>query len=65
VRGIVKNALSFHGRGLIQLGLLILIATPVSRVFFSIIAFVRQRDITYIIVTVTVLIILGHSLLGK
>lgn len=64
VKGIVRNSLSFHGRGLIQLGLLILIATPVARVFFSMIAFVRQRDVIYILVTAAVLTVLAHSLLS-
>lgn len=61
--GIVENTLSFHGRGLIQLGLLFLMATPVARVFFSMIAFARQRDILYTVVAVIVLTILVHSLL--
>jgi len=65
VKGIWGSVLSFHGRGLIQLGLLLLIATPVARVFFSLITFVRQRDIIYTTVTAIVLAILAHSLLGK
>jgi uncharacterized membrane protein len=32
VGGIIAGALAGHGRGLIQLGLLVLIATPVARV---------------------------------
>ena len=63
VNGIAENALSFHGRELIQLGLLCLIATPVARVFFSIIAFAKQRDTLYAIVAAFVLILLAHSLL--
>jgi uncharacterized membrane protein len=50
------------GRGLIQLGLLLLIATPVARVVFSIIGFVRGRDWLYVAVTLTVLILLTYSL---
>jgi len=63
VKGIWGSVLSFHGRGLIQLGLLLLIATPVARVFFSLITFVRQRNIIYIFVTAIVLAVLAHSLL--
>lgn len=63
VEGIWGSVLSFHGRGLIQLGLLLLIATPVARVFFSLVTFVRQRDIIYIAVTAIVLAVLAHSLL--
>ncbi|MDD5409476.1 MAG: DUF1634 domain-containing protein, partial [Candidatus Omnitrophica bacterium] len=32
VRGIIKYAFSSHGRGLIQLGFLVLIFTPIARV---------------------------------
>ncbi len=63
VHGILADALSFHSRGLIQLGLLLLIATPVARVAFSIFAFLRQGDRTYIVVTLLVLTILLYSLL--
>jgi uncharacterized membrane protein len=62
VSGIVGDALSLDGRGLIQLGLLLLIATPIGRVMFSIVGFVRQRDWLYVAITVTVLALLGFSL---
>ena len=57
-------ALSFRARGLIQLGLLLLIATPVARVAFSVFAFARQHDRTYVVVTLIVLSILIFSLAG-
>ena len=62
--GIVRAALALRGRGLIQLGLLVLIATPVARVAFSLFAFVRQRDWTYVVVTGFVLVLLVLSLTG-
>jgi uncharacterized membrane protein len=65
VSGIVPEALSFHPRGVIQLGLLLLIATPVARVAFSVLAFAWQRDRTYVIVTLIVLVILLYSLMGR
>ena len=64
VSGIIRNALMLHPRGLIQLGLLLLIATPVARVVFSILAFALQRDRTYVIVTLIVLGVLIYSLAG-
>jgi uncharacterized membrane protein len=64
VRGIVTEALSFSGRGLIQFGLLLLIATPIARVVFSIVGFLRQRDWLYVAITLIVLVLLGYSLLG-
>jgi uncharacterized membrane protein len=65
VSGIMKSGLSFHTRGLIQLGVLLLIATPIARVVFSIIAFALQRDRTYIVVTLIVLGVLFYSLFGR
>jgi uncharacterized membrane protein len=64
VSGIFHEALALHGRGLIQLGLLILIATPIARVAFSVVAFLYQRDWTYVLVTLIVLGLLLYSLLG-
>jgi uncharacterized membrane protein len=59
--GIGRDALALRGRGLIQLGLLALIATPVARVVFSVWAFARQRDWTYVIITLIVLGVLFYS----
>jgi uncharacterized membrane protein len=60
--GILRGALALRGRGLIQLGLLALIATPVARVAFSLFSFVRQRDRAYVLITAFVLILLLSSL---
>jgi uncharacterized membrane protein len=64
VGGILREAATFHGRGLIQLGLLVLIATPVARVLFSVIAFLYERDWTYVAITTIVLALLCYSLFG-
>ncbi|MFZ0959338.1 MAG: DUF1634 domain-containing protein [Terriglobia bacterium] len=60
--GVVRDALTLRGRGIIQLGLLLLIATPVARVAFSVAAFSLQRDRLYVAVTLMVLAILLYSL---
>lgn len=60
--GVVNEALEPRGRGLIQLGLLLLIATPVARVIFSVFAFSRQRDYLYMFLTLIVLTVLLFSL---
>lgn len=62
--GVVTAVLAGHRRGIIQLGLLLLIATPIARVAFSCLAFLKQRDFTYVIVTLCVLVGLIYSLLG-
>ena len=64
VSGIVRSAWALHSVGLIQLGLVVLIATPVSRVAFSLLAFLWQRDWLYVGVTFVVLSLLLMSLFG-
>ena len=64
ISGIVTEALSLRARALIQFGLLLLIATPVARVAFSVFTFARQHDRTYVVVTLIVLSILIFSLAG-
>jgi uncharacterized membrane protein len=64
IRGIFVDARSLKSTGIIQLGLLALVATPIARVVFSIIAFALQRDLTYVVFTILVLGILLYSLAG-
>jgi uncharacterized membrane protein len=64
IPGILAAAWALHGRGIIQLGLLLLIATPVARVVCAMGAFALQRDWLYVSVTVIVLSVLVYSLLG-
>lgn len=59
---IIAGALAWRSRALIQLGLLLLIATPVARVVFSVLAFGRQRDYLYVVFTLVVLAVLLYSL---
>ena len=65
VRGIIGDTVALEGRGIIQLGLLLLIATPVARVAFSIFGFAQERDRMYVVFTVIVFSILLYSLLGS
>lgn len=65
VPGIIRSALDLHGRGIIQFGLLLLIATPVFRVALSIWGFAAEKDHMYMIFTSIVLIVLLYSLLGS
>jgi len=63
--GILHDAVALHGRGIIQLGLVLLIATPVARVAFSIWGFAEERDRMYVTFTSIVLAVLLYSLLGS
>jgi uncharacterized membrane protein len=49
-------------RALMLLGLLLLIATPVARVVFSLAAFVLERDRVYVALTAAVLCVLLYSI---
>jgi uncharacterized membrane protein len=62
VSGIVDLAKTASGRGLIQLGLLALVGTPIARVVFSIYAFGRERDWLYVAITLVVFAVLLYSL---
>jgi uncharacterized membrane protein len=65
VRGILRDALALRGRGIIQLGLLFLIATPVARVAFSIFGFAEEHDRVYVVIASIVLLVLAYSLIGS
>jgi uncharacterized membrane protein len=59
---IIHDAMELDSRGLIQLGLLLLIATPVARVAFSVIGFALEKDWMYVGITLIVLALLVYSL---
>ena len=65
LKGILTQAADLRGRGMIQLGLLLLVATPVARVAFSVWGFAEERDWMYVTFTLIVLIILLYSLFGS
>lgn len=61
--GIVKLAGTLDSEGLIQLGLVLLIATPVARVVMAIVGFQLERDYMYVVVSLIVLGVLLYSLM--
>ncbi|MGH9431680.1 MAG: DUF1634 domain-containing protein [Terriglobia bacterium] len=63
LKGILHGAIILRPRGIIQFGLLLLIATPVARVAFSAVAFALERDRLYVVITLIVLGVLLYSLL--
>jgi len=65
ITGIVRGALALRPRAIIQLGILLLIATPVARVLFSAAAFAVQRDRLYVGATLVVLIVLLSNLVRQ
>lgn len=55
-----------QGRGyyIIELGILLLIATPLTRVVFSLVAFLAEKDFLYVRITFIVLMIILFSMLS-
>ena len=60
--GAIRAAGPSNCQAVIQLGLLLLIATPVARVAFSLVAFGLEGDRTYVALTAIVLAVLLYSL---
>lgn len=60
---LVSGLATLNPFSVIELGLLILLATPVSRVFLSIILFHLEGDQKYVYLTVAVFVILLFSML--
>jgi uncharacterized membrane protein len=58
VGGVLKGAAAGDSAAVIQLAVLLLIATPVARVVFALIAFGIERDKLYIAVSAVVLAVL-------
>ena len=62
---ILKGVKSLEGREIIQLGLIVLISTPIIRVFFSAFAFLLEKDYLYIIISLIVLAIIAFSMFSN
>lgn len=55
IRGILEGMKRGSGRGIIQLGVLVLLATPILRIAFSLLAFAVEKDRLYVVITFIVL----------
>jgi uncharacterized membrane protein len=62
IPGVLHETLRLRGRGVIQFGLILLIATPVARVAFSVLGFAKERDYMYVVFTLIVLAVLLYSI---
>lgn len=54
---------NFEGIGIIQLGILVLILTPLVRIIFALVGYIKEKDYTYVIVSLIVLAIMLVSFL--
>ncbi|RXF69800.1 DUF1634 domain-containing protein [Arcticibacter tournemirensis] len=62
--GIFKGVWSFSGSAIIQLGVVVLLATPILRIFFSAVAFAIEKDYLYVLITLIVLGIIIFGMVG-
>ena len=64
VPDVLAYAARAHPRGIMQLGVLLLIATPFARVALCLVEFARERDRLYVGVALAVLLTLSWGLFG-
>jgi uncharacterized membrane protein len=62
--GIWEGVLHNRGMNIIQLGVVLLIATPIIRIVFSVFAFLIEKDYLYVVLTLIVLGVIMFSMLG-
>ncbi|HEY9516797.1 MAG TPA: DUF1634 domain-containing protein [Gemmatimonadaceae bacterium] len=62
VGGIIAGVIALQPAAVVQLGIILLIATPVARVLLTLIAFAVQHDWMYVLISAIVLATLGYSL---
>jgi uncharacterized membrane protein len=62
--GIIQGVFNIKGQAIIQLGIILLIATPIIRVVFSAIGFLLEKDYLYTFITLLVLLIIVGSMLS-
>ena len=64
IAAILRGVRHVDSRAIVQLGLVLLIATPVARVALTLVAFLIRRDRLYVLVTFLVLGLLLFGLFG-
>jgi uncharacterized membrane protein len=63
VAGVIAGVMALEPAAIVQLGIVLLIATPVARVLLTLIAFAVQRDWMYVLISAIVLALRAYSLL--
>ncbi|AYL98119.1 DUF1634 domain-containing protein [Mucilaginibacter celer] len=63
-QGILSSAWHLNAKGIVQLGIVVLIATPVLRIALSLFGFALEKDWLYVIITTIVLAVMLLSTIG-
>ncbi len=61
LRDVLPGALQFRAQDIIELGILVLIATPAAYVVVALLTFLRDRDLLFVAICLTLLGILSLS----
>jgi uncharacterized membrane protein len=61
--GVLEDVGKFSGRGIIQLGLMLLVGIQIVRVLLAIVLFLLERDHTFVAITAVVFLLLIYGLL--
>ncbi|MEO3405561.1 DUF1634 domain-containing protein [Mucilaginibacter sp. CAU 1740] len=62
--GIISSTFQFNAKGIIQFGVMVLIATPVLRIALSLFGFGLEKDWLYVVITTIVLGVMLFSTIG-
>lgn len=65
IGSVIKGIFNLRSQAIIQLGIILLIATPVIRVLFSAIGFFIEKDYLYTAMTLIVLLIILFSMVSS
>src|ERR1700740_2866714 len=60
---VFESALQLRGQAIIQLGIALLIATPILRVVFAAIGFILEKDHLYTLISIIVLLVIIISMI--
>lgn len=61
---ILNGVYAINAKGIIELGVIVLIATPIFRIAFSLVGFIIEKDKLYVGITLTVLAVMLLSIFG-
>ncbi|MDR2282827.1 MAG: DUF1634 domain-containing protein [Sphingobacterium sp.] len=64
ISGIISGVMQINVPQIIQLGVLLLICTPIVRVIGSLVGFIIEKDTMYIIITLIVLTVIVGSIIS-
>ncbi len=62
--GIINGISKGSATEIIQLGVVVMIATPILRIIFSLVSFIVEKDRLYVLITLIVLAIITFSMFG-